>query len=458
MASKYLTVDEVIAKINNTKAGSTIYISISSEDNTAADLISALGFTGTTILDGTYKTVNGEGNPIIVNVKVVSKWDILIKVETSADDMDVHLFTDTWLWELEDGINDGIICFDIENTTAYNTISSSTSEEEFKTAMSHTYTSEGSYTIGIKNIRFKGFSGQKDSIKDEYIGGDELITEIQFIKDQIINNPQYLFCKMINLNKISGKIKISDTRTSSGFNYVFSGCTKLEDISNLTIIFNNIPENTKYNLNATFDGCESLSDKTLNAFRLLNWDKNKCFNYWHTFMGCSSLTNIPLNFISERPAKYDSTFKGTGILFLPNIMTEMVSEESAPTWSTFDGIKTLKYVAEQNTWNNVKGSYLMFTNTCLCYKAIENIYNALIPKPADASYDSIANNNHPKSWTMYLSYDETEPYIVEKVQKLLNINPETYPQTGLPMSQQGQYDTNNDKRWMITFTNQSSPF
>ena len=72
MASKYLTVDEAIAKINNAKAGSTIYISISSEDNAAADLISALGFTGTTILDGTYKTVNSEGNPIIVNVNIIA--------------------------------------------------------------------------------------------------------------------------------------------------------------------------------------------------------------------------------------------------------------------------------------------------------------------------------------------------------------------------------------------------
>lgn len=455
MASKYLTVDEAIAKINNAIAGSTIYISISSENEASADLISALGFTGTKILDGTYKTVNGESNPIIVNVKVVSKWDILIKVETSADDMDVHLFTDTWLWELEDGISDGTICFDIENTTTYNTISSTASTEEFKTAMSHTYAAEGSYTIGIKGIRFKGFSEQKDSTTDEYIGGDKIITEIQFIEDQIITNPQYLFCKMSNLVKISGKIKVSDTRTSGGFNYVFQGCTKLEDISDLTIIFNNLPENTRPTLNATFDGCEKLTDKTLNEFKLLNWNKNRCFSHWHTFMGCSSLTNIPLDFISEKPAKYDSTFKGTSISFLPNVMTEMVSEESAPTWSTFDGVNTLKYVAKQDTWNNVKGSYLTFSNTCLCYKAVENIYNALIPKPDDASFDTA---DQPKSWTMWLSYDETEPYIVERLQKLLNINPETYPQTGLPMSQQGQYDTNNDKGWKITFTSQSFPF
>lgn len=440
---------EAIAMIENADNYSKIFITLHQDEISNNELGKKLGFS--TNSDGSIKKPISDGiyvcnineKVITVNISIANETEIELVVDAKSDNT-INL-THRWKWALETneaGIidwGDGTIDSNITNVSS----------------LTHQYANNGVYTIKIKNISFKGSDGSEPP-SDERESNLPLLS-VKFIKNQIITNPNYLFCYLKKLKEISGVLKIDDKRAGGTLQFTFRDCEELEDISNLTIIYNDLPDTITLSLVRTFENCKKLTYETLKRFSLLNWKANNCSNYYHTFLGCEKLTSVPTRFFDAKRnphnVQMDSTFMGSGIKCLPNNIIN--SMQSTSTWSTFD-LSQLKNVSPLLQLPKFTGGYLTFNGCRLTYDAVKNIYNALPDlKPLNPDYEGTFENGHPKQYTIYFGIDESQPNISEHLRKLFGIPDGEYTawgDTGLPNANWKQFFIEEKKGWRITFS------
>lgn len=439
-----MTAEECISLIENSSPNSTVKVVLSSEALTDESLKLLLGFSTTNaansaveISEGTY--ITSDSVIVIVAIAAEELADIEITVKPSLNEnKQVTLLTLIWQWALigETGTidwGDGTVDEITEIT---------------EDSMSHTYSEDSEYTIKISNIRWKGSTGKNSSnpVVEGAFPGEanmESIIKVVFNKEQIISNPNSIFYGLSNLKTIKGVIRVSNSRIAGGFAWAFAYCSTLEDISDLTIIFNNVPTGTALTLNYTFKGCANLSDEVLNQFKLLNWDKERATTLNHTFYNCKSLTRIPTKFIGKNVQRMDNCFVNTSITYLPKDVFNALTLG----YNCFFYSK-LETISPKLTLDNLTGDYSSFVGCALSYKAIENLYNALPAAPEGFTNSSPAGTNE---YTLYIGYNSQEPYIVERLKNLFNISSES-----LPMPTAGQFSNENAKGWYVTFTDENT--
>lgn len=444
-----MTAADAIKIIENADNYSKIFITLHQDDISNNDLGKKLGISTNTdgsikksITDGTYIcNINGK----VVTVEISIANDVGIELTVDAKSNSTVDLTHNWKWAIETdkkGIidwGDGIITTDITDVIS----------------LTHQYINAGTYTIKIKNISFKGSDGSEPSADGRE--ANLPILSIKFIKKQIITNPNYLFCYMKKLKEISGILKIDDKRAGGTLQFMFKDCEELENISDLTVIYNDLPDTIAVSLVRTFENCKKLTYDTLINFKLINWKASNCNNYYHTFFGCKKLTSIPTQFFdaahNSYDVKMDSTFMGTGIKYLPNNIINNI--QSTNTWSTFD-LGQLKNVSPLLTLPKFTGGYLTFNGCNLTYNAVKTIYDALPDlKSLNPDYEGTFENGHPKQYTIYFGINESQPNIGKRLRKLFGIPDEVYTawgDIGLPNAKWAQFFIEEKKGWRVTFS------
>ena len=346
-------------------------------------------------------------------------------------------FTQRWKFDEYDENNilptidwgDGIIeeIIDIENIT-------------------HSYSEPGEYEITMYDIHWCGWSGNGAPSEKAMP-----VTEIKFIKPQVVSAPSNSFRSLEILKKVSGKIYTAHSyRSSAGHNYMFLYDAELDDLSELTIHFGPGPDgNGITTLNSIFWGCSKVTSDVLDKLTIEHYNKNL-------------ITSSQYLFNNANVSSIDNSLLGSNLISGQYVYSHC-SSLTHLTGGILDNLVSGQHMFENTSIRSCDKDFglpslvngdCMFFGTELPYRVIEQIYNSLTPAPEDVDY-GIGSNNEPENYSITFGYNIDEENIIEKLSKLLNIDIDKWS-SGLPMWIFGQYDNSNDKRWYISFTNRNN--
>lgn len=163
---------------------------------------------------------------------------------------------------------------------------------------SHTYSKAGEYSITISGV-CKYFTF--DTLYDSY--PEVLKKLIKIVKWGEINAKKYNFIVATNLESVPSPQTCSFKNISDdSFDYMFSGCSKLESIP--SDLFKNISDISSFKY--TFENCTSL--KAIPADLFFNATDAKSFK--GVFYGCTSLKELPSNLFlhTTKATDFESAF------------------------------------------------------------------------------------------------------------------------------------------------------
>jgi hypothetical protein len=320
--------------------------------------------------------------------------------------------------------------------------------EEFYTldTIQHTYEQAGEYEIIMYNIHWCGWEGENVPEPEAMP-----VTEINFIKPQIVTRPNNSLRSLEILKKVSGKIYTSHShRSASGHNYMFLYDAELEDLSELTIHFGPGPDGKGITtLNSMFWGCPKVTAEVLDKLTVEHFDKKLITSSEYLFNGANvgSINNKLLgkNLINGKYMySHCSSLQHLDGGILDNLVSgeHMFENTSIKSCDSTFGLPSL-----------INGD-CMFFGTELPFKVIKQIYHSLTPAPEDADYGN-GSNNEPENYCITFGYDVNERDIESRLAKLFNIDTDKW-HSGLPFWIHGQYDNSNDKKWYISFTNKNN--
>jgi hypothetical protein len=314
------------------------------------------------------------------------------------------------------------------------------------TNIKHAYSEAGDYEILMYNIHWTGWNNEEGAPATNTMP----VTEIEFIKPQILLTPSNCLRSLEILKKVSGKIYTSHSyRSSSGHSYMFLYDAELDDLSGLTIHFGPGPDGKGITtLNSLFWGCPKVTSAVLDKLTLEHYDKNLITSSQYLFNG-ANINSINNKLLGSNLMQGQYVYSHCNNLthldggILDNLVSgqHMFENTNIVSCDTSFGLPSL-----------INGD-CMFFGTEMPFKVIKQIYESLTPAPEDADY-GVGSNNEPENYAITFGYNIDEENITKKLAKLFNID---LVESGgeLPFWIHGQYDNSNDKRWYISFTNRN---
>lgn len=168
-----------------------------------------------------------------------------------------------------------------------------TGTEETPTALTHTYTQAGTYTIFVKGTLIAGTTRNNDTF----------ITALHFIKPVVINATTGIFAMYEKLTDILGTVILKGN--TSTITHLFYNNKNITNVKGLKLVF---PDTSIYGTKTTSlqhvfgVNCQVNSRETkgdlITDIQLINFDRHAVNNIDCAFYE-SGLTTIPLKWIGE---------------------------------------------------------------------------------------------------------------------------------------------------------------
>jgi hypothetical protein len=132
-------------------------------------------------------------------------------------------------------------------------------------SLTHTFVEDYVGKIHIYNYSIrKGLNVAADA------GGRQRITNIEFVKPQVVEDARFLFANMIVLQTVTGTVCFSETYEVVGVAQMFYNCPSLTSLKGYTII----ASSKRPTYLSTFFLNSSLDDKMLQEIKILGLNKD----------------------------------------------------------------------------------------------------------------------------------------------------------------------------------------
>lgn len=354
--------------------------------------------------------------------------DIILTVEAKAGDtFDISAF-----WELNDNSDGGKfkgVVWQDDNTLT--------------DTMSHTYDDDYTGKIRIYNYSIRKATGVTPSTA----GCKNRITDIEFVKPQVIEDGRFLFGDMyddslnVGLRTIKGSMYFSETYESASILQMFYNCKALTSLKDFTL---NASSDKPIYMTVAFMN-SSVDDKMIQEFKIVGFKKESILSYSQAFP-CTKITHINNKFVGKNATNFYSAFEGTPVTYLPaGILDKCLRGTRAFAASQLSSMSP-----NVSLGNLIRGSE-MFSACPMSYTLSKQLYNTL-PQASGAVMPSNRNDD--------LDYYITFACVLGEQQKIAKsfgipaINPHTNVQWkggfNIPKAQHGQFWL-SPKGWYITF-------
>lgn len=452
-----------------------------------ASLISLLGLTEETDIEGGGYCV---GSPSInVNIRKVDwdgfivNWDFPDMGQVTAEEefrnqsslaMTVNVDAGTTVnlrtnFNTPDNENIQVSWGDSDTILSYNT---GTSDNQ--TALTHTYTNAGKYTIFVKGKLIAGTTRNNDTVT----------TAIHLIKPIVIAATMGIFAMYEKLTDILGTVILKGN--SSTISHFFYNNKIIRNVKGLKLVFpdTSIQGNKILSLKHFFgagcnDNSPDIKADLINDIQLINFDRNSIENIDTAFIS-SGINMFPQKWMGKNVSNGYQAFKNCPkIQYIPYQQFRHLTngEEMFYCNAPLLNDESLRFRITKSPFSNLTNGKGMFGNRQMSFNEIKMIFESLPnnPNPVKGGTGFSAVDGNPVSdYAITFCFDPNEKNIKEKLIEYFKLNTEiiihwhknydavdkgnrteTYWDGGWYPIYNTHYghswDCNNDKGWFVNF-------
>ena len=348
--------------------------------------------------------------------------DIIVTVDIKANE--TITFSD--FWEMNDNSDGGFARGVIWENNGV-----------LEDSLTHTFEEDYVGKIHIYNYSIrKGLPVAADA------GGRQRITNIEFVKPQVVEDGRFLFANMIALQTVTGTVCFSETYEVAGVAQMFYNCFALTSLKGYTIIASS--ERPTYL--STFFINSSLDDKMLQEIKIIGLNKDNVLSYQQTFSN-TKITHVNNKFVGKGAKSFEYAFEGCPVTYLPSgVLDNCINGHRAFSTSSLSG------VSPSATLKSLQYGDEMFSACPMTYTLSKHLYDTL-PQVTGATMQT--NRDANNQYTIVFGCIPGEEAKIAKLFGIPKDNPNTSAPWnggyGIPKAEQAQYWL-SPKGWYVSFS------
>lgn len=435
MANKIYSCVEAFNRLKSVCGKSDIiYITLSenaSEEEGYQSLASLLDTTN--IAEGYYLIEPGEDAPLGQKVHIEfakhiaaagddTEADIILTVQMQAGDtLSISDF-----WTMNDNSNGGTgrgVVFE-ENGS-------------LEDSLSHTYQNDYEGKVFIYNYSIRKAPGGTGS----EVGCKYRITDIEFVKPQVVEDGRFLFGSMTGLKTVKGTMILSETYSTGGLQQLFYNATALTSLKGFVIMASSTKPT---NLGVLFMN-SSLNDTMMNEINFVGLNKDSLTSYSQAFSN-TKITQVNNKLVGKNATNFYYAFYGCPVTYIPSgVLDKCANGTCAFCVSKISGVSP-----NVSLGSLVRGDE-MFSGCPMTYILSKQLYDTL-PEVTGATMPPKRNAN--LDYTITFACVSGEEAKIAKAFDIPEINPVTDTKWvgggGIPRAEYGQYWL-SPKGWWVSF-------
>lgn len=362
----------------------------------------------------------GEGGETVEITNLVP--DIIVTVDVKANET----ITFSEFWEMNDNSDGGFVRGVIWENNGI-----------LEDSLTHTFAEDY-----VGEIRIYNYSIRKGQNVAAEAGGRQKITNIEFVKPQVVEDARFLFAHMTALQTVTGTVCLSETYETLGVAQMFYECNALTSLKGYTIIASS--DRPKYL--STFFMHSSLDDKMLQQIKIIGLNKDGVESYKQAFAN-TKITHVNNKFVGKNATNFEEAFEGCPVTYLPSgVLDNCTNGHRAFCKSK------LSVVSPAVTLESLQHGDEMFSACPMSYTLSKQLYDTLT-EVTDAEMPPKRDSN--KKYTIVFSCIPGEEVKIAKLFGIPANNPNTSSPWnggyGIPKAEQAQYWL-SPKGWWVSFT------
>ena len=304
-------------------------------------------------------------------------------------------------------------------------------------SLSHTYQNSYEGKVFIYNYSIcKAPGGTAQEVGCKY-----RITDIEFVKPQVVEDGRFLFGSMTGLKTVKGTMILSETYSTGGLQQLFYNATALTSLKGFVIMASSTKPT---NLGVLFMN-SSLNDTMLNEIRFVGLKKDEMTSYSQAFSN-TKITHVNNKLVGKNATNFYCAFEGCPVTYIPSGVLDKCSKGTrAFCVAKISGVSPNVSLASLEYGNEMfSGCPMTYTLSKQLYDTLTEVTGAEMP----------TNRNDNKKYTITFACVSGEEAKIAKTFGIPAINPNTSANWagngGIPRAEYGQFWL-SPKGWWVTF-------